>query len=155
MLARLGSFVPVAEARGPEVDEGALVRYLGEMVFFPTAFVDQVRWEAIDDESARVFLSDEELEVCAVCTFDSSTGRMVSMVAERWRDEDGFYRKVAWSMPFDEYASHSGFMIPTDCAAIWHIGDDEFEYARLQILDVEFDVEPSVPTTSDFYSTVL
>lgn len=145
VLARLGSVVPVAEARGPEIDEGALVRYLSEMVFFPTALVDQVRWEAIDDESARVFLADDELEVSAICTFDPATGRMVNLVAERWRDEDGTFQRYAWSTPLDEYAEFDGFMIPIAGAAIWHLDDDEFEYVRIEVTGARFDVEPSRP----------
>lgn len=158
VIARLGSFVPVAEARGPEIDEGALVRYLAEMVFFPTAFVDQVRWEPIDDESARVFFADDELEVSAVCTFDPGSGRMVNMVAERWRDEDGYYQKYAWSTPFDDYGEFNGFVIPSAAAAIWHLGDDEeseFEYARFEVVDVEFDVEPPHPSEGRFQGSML
>ena len=154
VLARLASFVPIAEARGPEIDEGALVRYLGEMVFFPTAFVDQVRWEPIDDESARLFLSDGELEVSAICTFDPTSGRMVNLLAERWRDEDGFFRKYAWSIPYDEYADYNGFLIPSGAAAIWHIDGEEFEYARFEVTDAEFDVEPTRPAESNAHTTL-
>ncbi len=154
VLARLASFVPVAEARGPEVDEGALVRYLSETVFFPTVLVDQVRWEPIDDESARVFLSDDELEVSAICTFDSRTGRMVNLVAERWRDEDGYFHKHVWSAPFEEYAEFNGFMIPSESAAIWHLDDEEFEYARFEVTDAEFDVEPSRVARSDSHTSL-
>lgn len=143
VLARLASFVPVAEARGPEIDQGALVRYLNEMVFFPTALVDQVRWEPIDDESARVFMSDDETEVSAVCTFDPTTGRMVNFLAERWRDEDGFFHRYAWSTPFDDYEEFDGFMIPSAGAAIWHLDEGEFEYVRLDIVSATYDVEPT------------
>lgn len=139
IFGRLASFVPVLQARGPETDQAALVRYLSEMVYFPTAFVDEVRWEPLDDASARAFYEDEGLEVAAVCTFDNE-GRMVNFVAERYRAIDDRYERYPWSTPLTGYRDIDGFMIPTSRSAIWHMGEDEFEYIDLVVDDVSFDV---------------
>jgi hypothetical protein len=58
MLVRAESTFTLADRRGPELDQGALLRLLGEMAWFPTAFLDQryVTWEAVDDRRATVVL---------------------------------------------------------------------------------------------------
>lgn len=37
MTVKLASTITIADASGPELDQGALVRLLGEMVWFPTS----------------------------------------------------------------------------------------------------------------------
>jgi hypothetical protein len=54
MLIKLASLLTVADGVGAEIDQGAMLRYLGEIVWFPSAALsDSVSWEAIDERSAR------------------------------------------------------------------------------------------------------
>ena len=48
----------LANSVGPELDRGALHRMLGEMTWFPTAFLDDryVAWSAIDDRRTQATL---------------------------------------------------------------------------------------------------
>ena len=41
MYIRLPLFINIADARGHEIDQGSLLRYLAEMVWFPTAFLSE------------------------------------------------------------------------------------------------------------------
>ena len=53
MLIKLASLLTVADGAGPEIDQGTLLRYLGEIVWFPSAALrDYISWEAIDERSA-------------------------------------------------------------------------------------------------------
>jgi hypothetical protein len=46
--------IPVASDRGPDMDRGALLRYLNEVMWFPAgALSPYIRWEPIDASSAR------------------------------------------------------------------------------------------------------
>ncbi len=59
MLIKAGSLFTVVDDRGPERDQGSMMRYLSEMIWFPTAFLeDNVSIESINDDSARVTLTD-------------------------------------------------------------------------------------------------
>jgi len=50
------------KATGSEIDQGAMMRYLNEMTWFPAAFLgENISWRAIDDTSA-VDLEITELE---------------------------------------------------------------------------------------------
>src|SRR5947208_2030116 len=51
---RLLGLVPVASASGPELDQGALLRYLNETMWFPAAALSPyIAWEPIDAHAAR------------------------------------------------------------------------------------------------------
>jgi hypothetical protein len=54
MTIKLESLFPLADRRGPEIDQGAMVRLLGEMLWFPTSFEDAryVTWSPVDEQSA-------------------------------------------------------------------------------------------------------
>ena len=59
MQIKLGALVDLINARGETLDQGALMRYLSEMVWFPAAFLGpNVSFEPIDDHAARVTLTD-------------------------------------------------------------------------------------------------
>ena len=46
------SLITVANARGPEMDQSSALRYLAEMIWFPTAWLsDYIQWQAIDAHS--------------------------------------------------------------------------------------------------------
>ncbi|MCK4577528.1 MAG: hypothetical protein KAU50_01980 [Candidatus Marinimicrobia bacterium] len=54
MLVKLLSIKTIADAKGPEVDQGELLRYLSEAVWYPSAFLSaNVEWEAVDEHSAK------------------------------------------------------------------------------------------------------
>jgi hypothetical protein len=69
MLIRAGGIIPIADATGVQLDQGAMMRYLSEMIWFPTAFRgDNVCFEAVDDKSARVTLLDHGRSAAGRCT---------------------------------------------------------------------------------------
>ena len=67
MLIKVASLLTVADGVGPEIDQGAMLRYLGEIVWFPSAALsDAISWEAIDERSARATMRHAGVTVSAV-----------------------------------------------------------------------------------------
>lgn len=59
MRIKLLSVIPIPLARGPKMDQGELQRYLGEIIWFPTAWLsNDIAWQAIDDHSAQATLHE-------------------------------------------------------------------------------------------------
>jgi hypothetical protein len=84
MLVKVASLITVADAKGEEMDQGSMMRYLSEMMWFPTAFLeDNISFEAIDATSARVTLADQGKTVTATLFFDSA-GRLTNFAAQRY-----------------------------------------------------------------------
>ena len=46
MFGKLAGLFTIFDARGPEMDQASLARYLSEMLWFPTAFLaDNIQWQ--------------------------------------------------------------------------------------------------------------
>lgn len=73
MLWKLFSALTLVNFGGREIDQSALVRYLSEAVWFPTALLPSrtLRWEALDSDSARATLVHGGLCVSAVFHFNA------------------------------------------------------------------------------------
>lgn len=64
--ASIAGLFPVADLRGAkDVAQGELMRFFAEAAWYPTALLPSqgVRWEAIDDRSARASLTDGALSL--------------------------------------------------------------------------------------------
>ena len=61
--APLGLFTVMDVSGQPGVAEGELMRFFAEAAWYPTALLPSqgVRWEAMDDRTARATLADGEL----------------------------------------------------------------------------------------------
>jgi hypothetical protein len=147
ILGKLGGALTVVDESGPGIDQGAALRFLNEMVFFPTAFLaDYVRWEPIDERSARVFLKHPNGEVSAICEF-AEDGRMTNFIALRYYmgADDAAGRLAEWQTPFGEYARVDGFRIPAEGAGLWRLEAGDFEYIHLQIDAIAYDEDIDTP----------
>ncbi|MCA9859260.1 MAG: hypothetical protein KC438_06030 [Thermomicrobiales bacterium] len=137
---RIGSVVPVATASGGDLNSGALLRYLNEMMWFPAALVgSNVRWEPVDDTHARATLTDAGQSVSAVFAFDAQH-RLIDMTAARWNDTEELV--LPWSTPIDQWGVFNGIEIATGGAGVWKTGPDAYTYIRLHLTEVEYD--PSI-----------
>ncbi len=146
MLVKLESLFTIADASGPEIDQGASLRWLAEAVWFPYAFVgDAIRWEPVDETAARVTLVQttlvqEDAMVSALVEFDAE-GQMIAIRGQRYRDLGaGKARLTPWLGRCGEYREFGGFRVPTHVEATWVIDGAEFTYARFDVTAVEFNV---------------
>ncbi len=138
MRIKLMSLFSVADANGKDMNQAALVRYLNEMMWFPSAYLgENIRWEAIDSSSARIFISDKGLAASAVCFF-SEKGEMVDFVADRLNAESG--KNEEWHTPIYEYGEFNGIKIPVKGEALYRRSSGDFSYIRLEITDIEYNV---------------
>jgi len=140
MLITAAGLFPIAEATGPEMDQGAMMRYLSEMIWFPAAFLgNNISFEAVDDRSARVTLTDHGRTASATLFFDE-VGRLVDLVAERYRTVDGGYVLERWSTPVDEYGELAGLRLPVRGRAVWKLADGDLVYIDVTVTELEYNV---------------
>jgi hypothetical protein len=86
MLIKAASLFTVADARGKEMDQGEMMRYLSEMMWFPSAFLeDNISFEAADATSARVTLTDHGTAATGTLFFDRGQAHRVRGTAVRGR----------------------------------------------------------------------
>lgn len=136
---RIASIVPVASAAGGNLNSGALLRYLNEMMWFPAALVlPNIAWEPLDDTSARATLTDAGRSVSAVFHFDEQN-QLVNMTAERWNESEQAMRP--WSTPLTEWGEFAGIAMPVAGAGRWGDDTNAYDYIRLRVTDVTYTVE--------------
>jgi len=141
MLVKPLSAFAIADASGPEIDQGAALRWLAESVWFPDAFTgDAIEWASIDDHSARASLRHMGLPVNAVFEVDQE-GRIAALHAERYRDLGGGRSALTpWSGRYTDYREFDGFRVPSGVEVTWNLPEGPFSYARFHITALEYNV---------------
>ncbi len=136
MQIKLGTVFTIADATGAAMDQASLMRYLNEMLWFPTAFLGpNVSFEPVDQTSAKVTLTDLGKQVTATMYFDEE-GRPTDFVAPR------YYREglETWSTPITAYGEFGGFKLPVEGKAVWKLKEGDLEYIDVVITDLEYNV---------------
>jgi hypothetical protein len=141
MHVKVASTFTIIDSEGPEIDQGALVRLLGEMVWFPSALFDPrfVTWHAVDERSARATLRVDGQEASCTFGFDGD-GLPVTVSTERFRDAEGGAVLTPWSVENEDFRDVAGFLVPHRSVVRWHIDGRPVPYADFNIELIEYDV---------------
>jgi len=139
MLIKMLSLFSLVNAAGSEVDQGAMMRYLNEMAWFPAAFLgENISCKAIDDGSAEVTLTDRGKSVSAVMSFDPE-GKPLNFVAKRYRMVGKRYDLETWSTPFTGYGEFEGLRLPIRGQGVWNLKEGDLVYVELEITEMKYD----------------
>jgi hypothetical protein len=123
---RLFSRLRLASERGtPELNSGALHRYLAEAVWCPPALApsERLRWTALDDRSALATLGDGATTVSLEFRFGDDDLVRAVFTPARWGRFDGRYEQRAWEGHFDDYRESHGLVVPRRGEVGWFAGD--------------------------------
>jgi hypothetical protein len=134
----LGLFT-VADVRDtPAAAQGELLRFFAEMPWYPTALLPSqgVRWEAIDDTSARATMTDGATTVSLVFRFNAE-GTIETMRAEaRCRDK---LTAMPWSGRFWNYSTRNGMLIPLEGEVGWEYPDGIRLYYKGKVTEINYE----------------
>jgi hypothetical protein len=114
------------ELPGQVVENDANTNSAGNQGFYaelmwlaPTLLTDpEVRWEAVDDETAILVIPFEPSVQRFVVRFDPQTGRVSAMETMRSRNP-GDATKILWITSSDEWDKVDGFSTFKKCAVTW------------------------------------
>jgi len=139
MFIKMLSLIPLVNASGSEIDQGAMMRYLNEMTWFPAAFLgENISWKAIDDTSAEVTLTHQGKSVSATMYFDEE-GKRINFVAKRYRMVGKKYDLETWSTPFTGYGEFEGLKLPVRGKGVWNLKEGDLVYVDLEITELKYD----------------
>jgi hypothetical protein len=140
-VVTLESLVTIVNSRGPELDQGALLRLLGEMAWLPTAFLDDryVRWTPVDDIRARAALTVGGRSVSGEFAFGED-GMPAAFSAGRYRDLGGGRSALT---PFVgrtlDFRRVDGVLVPHRAVGAWMVDGRTIEYADFGVERIAFD----------------
>lgn len=139
MLIAAGGLVPVVDATGPQIDQGTLLRFLGEMVWFPSAaLAPYLRWQAIDDTTAEVTMTWREVSASGRFTIDGE-GRVTGFAAKRYFGSGERARLEDWWVPMTAWARFDGVEVPVRGSVIWKLAAGDFDYYQWEMRALEYD----------------
>jgi hypothetical protein len=138
MLIKAASLVNVANVADEAIDLGAMLRYLAEIIWFPSAaLAPYITWEPIDATHARATIQYAGRSAPAVFTFDGH-GRAVRFDAERPLGGGKDAKLTPWFGASSEWRTFEGIEVPTRGEVGWQLPSGTFIYYRWAILDVGF-----------------
>jgi hypothetical protein len=131
------SLINVVDAKGEQYNQGELLRWLSESVWFPTNLLpsENLMWTAIDNSSAKLTFSYNGLSLFYIVTFNDK-GEIVQMETKRYMDEK---RLETWIIKPDKYEEINGILIPTKAEVFWRLKERNFSYARFRVQKIEYE----------------
>ena len=118
----LMGLIALADVHGAgEIARDELMRYFAEAAWYPTALLPSqgVRWEAVDEHSAKATLTDAALSVTMLVAFDSA-GMIESARFEARGATVGKHTvPTPWEGRWSDYQERQGMRLPMIGEAAW------------------------------------
>jgi len=144
MKARALGIVPLVNQSGrPELDSGALHRYLGEAVWFPTALRPgpSLTWTALDGRRSRASLRDGHTEVSLEFRFSEAGDVEEVFAPDRFAEVHGRYKPRPWLVRCRDHRDVGNIRIPTWCEVEWQLPEGPLPYWRGRVTDIRYAFE--------------
>ncbi len=141
MLIKLLALINVVnEKDNIQVDTGSLLRFLGEICWFPSAALQPyIQWENISSTSAKAFLKQKETTVEGVFHF-SPQGKLLSFEAIRYYGAGKKSQKEKWLIEIEDHKDFNGILVPSKCKVTWKLKEDDFHWLSLEVTSLKYNV---------------
>jgi hypothetical protein len=139
--AILGLFSLAVPVEASVIAHGEFVRYFAEAAWYRTALLPSqgVRWEAVDDRSAKATLANGRISVTMLVSFNAAD--LIESV--RVEARAAIVRKAIVMMPWEgrmsNYHVRVGMLIPLTCEAAWLCPDRRAPYWRGTITSLTYE----------------
>jgi hypothetical protein len=127
----------------PATSQAANLAVWAEAAWFPSIWVTdpRVRWEAVDDNTALMFVPYGDIEENFVMRFNPDTNLLDSMEAMRYRDSGTAAKKVLWITRSVDGKKIEGTKLDAVGTATWL--DQGLPWAVFTLEEVKYNVEVS------------
>ena len=133
------------EATGPAVDQGANMILWAEAPLMPSLWIsdERLRWEAIDDSSARLIFPYGDGEDELTVHFDPQTNLITRITALRFRDAES--GKIPWYADLLTWQTVAGVQVPKRIAITWEDQGKPWSYWDLEEYFWNVDISGFLP----------
>ena len=137
MLIKMNGLIRMGRERGYKIDEGSLQRYLGEILWLPSAAIhDSIEWEPIDELTARATLQINGVEGSGTFKFNIE-GDPVSFSAWRYQGNDPGDGRKLWVNTVDEMGERNGIRVPIKTTTTWKLDEGDWDWLKITIKDIK------------------
>jgi len=136
LIVSLFSLVKIVDGSGPDYDQGELLRWLGESVWFPTNLLpsERLRWTPIDSHTAGLTFNYNNITLYYRVGFNEN----YEITEFETKRSMGKNRIETWIGRAGDYREINGIMIPLKIAASWRLGGADYSYAEFHVKEIEF-----------------
>ena len=139
MLIKAASLFTIANSKGKEIDEGSMIRFMAELIWFPQAAVSEyIKWEEIDSTHARITMTYNDVTASGVYAFNPN-GFPIGFEAQRYGDFDGKFSKETWSVSTNSYGYFNGIPMGKSSEVTWKLKNGDFTWLQLELRDVQYE----------------
>jgi hypothetical protein len=138
MLIKLLSLITVVnEGPNHQTDTGTMLRYLGELCWFPAGALNEyISWQELTGTSALATLTINDISVQGTFNFDND-GLLKSFEAERYYGGGKEAKLEKWVVENIDFKTFNGYLIPYRSKVIWKLKEGDFNWLNLEIVDLE------------------
>jgi hypothetical protein len=118
-----------------------LLRFLAEIPLYPTSLLPHqgIVWEAIDEHSAKITLTEEKLQVSMTFRFNESGLIDTVWASARGRSSGKIVEYMPWQGRFWNYAERSGMLVPLEAEVEWLTPEGPKPYYRGKLTAISFE----------------
>ena len=132
--------IPAVDLKGGPLDKTETVTLFNDLCLFAPAALTypNVRWEAIDEASARAFYTVNGITIQAALFFNDK-GQLVNFISDDRMDVT-HNTQLRFSTPVYEYTTIQGLNLCKYGEGVWHYPEGEFAYGRFRLKEVRYNV---------------
>ncbi len=140
-LSLMSAISIASDKNRPELNSGALYRYLAEAVWHPTALLPQsgVKWEALDESRAVAHLTAGSVSVSLEFRFNNLGEVTGIYTPDRFGRFGGQYVQYPWEGFFTNYQVFDGIKIPTEGEVGWLLPEGRWPFWKGKIIEASFE----------------
>ena len=139
MQMKMNSIIHLGKETGEKMDEGTLQRYLGEMVWFPSALLNPyITWEEMDSLTAKATMTYRGTSGSGIFHFDEK-GDFVRFTTMRYMGNDPDARRYEWLITVDDHSVFEGIRMPSKMRATWKLDEGDWTWCIIEITDLVYD----------------
>lgn len=129
---------------GGDVAHGELMRWLAEAAWYPTALLSSqgVRWDAVDERSARATLVDAPVSVTLLFRFNDDGLIDTARAEARGRTVGDTVVMTPWEGRFTNYVRRDGMRVPLAGEVAWLTPGARLPYWRGVITSLRYEFTP-------------
>jgi hypothetical protein len=151
MLGKLLDRVVVADGSGEEFDLGELTTYLNDCVLLAPSMLlrPAVAWEAVDDHSFDVSMSDAGRTVRGRVFVDGRGAPYDFSTTDRYADLPGGLTRAEWRTPVSDWRRVDGRHVPTRFEIAWQLPQGPLPYFSGALTHLAYNLTPGSDPSSE------
>lgn len=136
LIVLLFSLFKIAGSQGEKYNQGELLRWLGESIWFPTNLLpaENLEWQPLNDTSAKLVYHYDNLSLFFVVTFNKND-EIEQMQTERHMGDTGLEQ---WVIKCNNYQKREGMLVPITAEVLWRLKEGDFSYAKFNVTRLEY-----------------